>query len=84
MKKILISVLERIITKNSKTKDRDNPKIGIIPKEIIGEYLPYNPVIIEAGAHIGIDTIEMHKLWPKSTIYAFEPMSDLFDRLKKH
>ena len=43
-------------------------------KELIKQYLPINPVVIEAGAHIGTDTVEFSKIWPKGSIYAFEPI----------
>jgi FkbM family methyltransferase len=56
-------------------------KIGQIPKEIIARYLPENPVILEAGAHVGTDTIEMLKVWPNAKIYAFEPVPVLFSAL---
>lgn len=52
-----------------------------IYKKQITEYLPPNPIIIEAGAHIGRDTIKMAKLWPTATIYAFEPVQSLFATL---
>lgn len=41
-------------------------------------YLPNNPVIIEAGAHNGTDTVAMKQKWPQSTIYAFEPREDVY------
>jgi 2-O-methyltransferase len=57
---------------------------GVIPKKYIKRYLPENPVIVEAGAHIGTDTIEMAKLWQNATIHAFEPVPDLFQILAKN
>ena len=57
---------------------------GIIPKKYIKRYLPENPVIIEAGAHIGSDTLEMAKLWQNATIHAFEPVPHLFQILEKN
>jgi len=54
---------------------------GVISKKIIASYLPANPVIVEAGAHIGSDTIEMANLWRRSQIYAFEPVPKLFAQL---
>ena len=41
--------------------------------ELIKQYLPNNPIILEAGAHRGEDTKKMSICWPKSKIYAFEP-----------
>lgn len=53
-----------------------------ITKQFIAQYLPANPIIVEAGAHTGIDSEEMAKLWPTSMIYAFEPVPSLFEQLK--
>jgi len=53
-----------------------------LTKEQLRPYLPAEPTILEAGAHIGRDTVEMSKLWPKGTIHAFEPLPDLFAKLK--
>jgi len=42
--------------------------------DIVAPYLPANPVIIEAGAFNGSDTIKLAKKWPQATIHAFEPV----------
>ncbi len=55
---------------------------GEVPKEYIASFLPKNPLIIEAGAHVGLDTIEMSKFWPKAKIHAFEPVPHIYDKLK--
>ena len=52
-----------------------------ITKQYISQFLPMNPVIVEAGAHRGRDTIKMAKLWPQGSIYAFEPVPELFTLL---
>lgn len=52
-----------------------------IPKPMIAHYLPKNPVIVEAGAHIGRDTLKMSAAWPTCTIHAFEPVPELFQHL---
>jgi FkbM family methyltransferase len=54
---------------------------GPITKEYIKPYLPADPVILEAGAHIGRDTMKMATLWPSGTIYAFEPVPELYAQL---
>ena len=54
---------------------------GPITKEFIKTCLPENPVILEAGAHIGRDTVKMSTVWPQSTIYAFEPVPELYSQL---
>lgn len=53
-----------------------------ISKSKIASYLPSNPVVLEAGAHTGADTVEMAKLWKTSTIHAFEPIPNLFHQLQ--
>lgn len=45
-----------------------------IPYGEIAKYIPENPVILEAGAANGDNTVEMAAFWPKSTIHAFEPV----------
>ena len=54
---------------------------GALHKYTLAEYLPRNPIIIEAGAHIGRDTIKLAKQWPSATIHAFEPVPELFSTL---
>lgn len=56
---------------------------GIISKAFIKNLLGDRPVIIEAGAHKGRDTIKMAKLWPTGTLYAFEPVPALFQELSR-
>ena len=45
--------------------------------------LPPNPVIFEAGASRGMDTIKFARLWSQGKIYAFEPEPNTFDVLSK-
>lgn len=52
-----------------------------ISKAVIAQYLPANPIIVEAGAHLGRDTIKMIQQWPQATIHAFEPVPHLFEQL---
>lgn len=66
----------------SSKRKMEHPTTGIIPKQLIQRYLPEGPVVIEAGAHIGVDTTEMSILWPNGVIYAFEPIPEIFGRLK--
>lgn len=51
-------------------------------KEFIAQFLPKNPIILEAGAHNGSDTLEISRMWPHATIYAFEPIPHLFQQLQ--
>ena len=60
-----------------------------IPKSVtelyfsVQRFLPKNPKIIEAGAHLGYDTLGLSKIWPNSMIYAFEPIPYLYNDLAK-
>jgi FkbM family methyltransferase len=49
--------------------------------KLIKPYLPDNPIIIEAGAFHGTDTVRLAQTWPKGTIYAFEPVPELYAQL---
>lgn len=53
-----------------------------IPKYLLKKFLPKNPVIIDCGAHIGADSVELAKIFSKSTIHSFEPVPELFNSLK--
>src|SRR5579885_2222 len=48
---------------------------------LIKPYLPINPVIVEAGAFNGRDTKALTIFWPLATIYAFEPVPEIFAML---
>ena len=50
--------------------------------DIIKPYLPNNPIVVEAGAFTGSDSIRMANYWPKATIHSFEPVSELFVSLQ--
>ena len=56
---------------------------GVIAKSVIAQYVPPNPIIMEAGAHIGLDTEELARYFPGGKIYAFEPVPDLFLQLSE-
>lgn len=53
-----------------------------INKNYIRRFLPANPFVIDAGAHVGGDSIEMCRLFPGSTVYAFEPVPAIYQLLK--
>ncbi|HJM68769.1 MAG TPA: FkbM family methyltransferase [Candidatus Babeliales bacterium] len=59
-----------------------NPKSVI---SIVKKFLPANqPIsILEAGSFDGDDTESLSKVWSKSTIYAFEPVPEIFGWLEK-
>lgn len=62
---------------------RDGNLKGIVSKRVIKQYIPQRPIIVEAGAHIGLDTEELARYFPGGKIYAFEPVSDLFLQLSE-
>lgn len=49
--------------------------------EIVELFLPDNPVIFEAGAHYGTDTVHFVKKWPEARIISFEPNPHAFELL---
>jgi FkbM family methyltransferase len=60
-------------------RSRDDPfRIGL---ELFDAHLPPNPVVIEAGAHVGGDTRAMARRWRKGTVHAFEPVPEIYDAL---
>lgn len=46
-----------------------------ISYDVIARFLPAEPVILEAGAHDGTNTVEMAEHWPGATIHACEPIA---------
>ena len=69
--KIIYKALRRLLKAGEDT----------IPKLYIRLLLPDDPIIVDAGAHVGGDTQEMSRLWPRATVHAFEPVPDLFQKL---
>jgi len=53
-----------------------------ISKSLLKKYLPNKPVIIDCGAHDGSDSISLAKLFKRGTIHSFEPVDELYARLK--
>ncbi len=49
--------------------------------ELISLFLPSNPVILDAGAHYGNETIAMARRWVDGKIYAMEPNPHAFEIL---
>ena len=47
-------------------------------------FVPENSVILEAGSFDGLETVEMKRLWPNSTIHTFEPVPMLFEKVKQN
>lgn len=50
-------------------------------RELIRLYIPHAPIILEAGAHFGEDTVKMKAMWPHCIVHAFEPHPDNYRRL---
>lgn len=55
-----------------------------IPKYLLKRYLPSAPVIVDCGAHIGADSVELAKIFPSGKIYSFEPIPELFAVLQRN
>ena len=51
---------------------------GTIGKQTIKALLPAKPLIVEVGAHVGIDTLEFAVMYPEGRIISFEPQLDLY------
>jgi FkbM family methyltransferase len=51
---------------------------------LLKKILPFNPIILEAGAFDGKDTIRMSDQWPKAIIHAFEPVPEIYALLQKN
>lgn len=45
----------------------------------VTKFLPEKPVIFEAGAYNGGDTMVFAQFWPEGEIHAFEPVPSLYD-----
>ncbi|HEV2600703.1 MAG TPA: FkbM family methyltransferase [Candidatus Babeliales bacterium] len=50
----------------------------------IKQYLPDNPIIVEAGAFNGTDTKLLSQFWPQATVHAFEPVPEIFTLLSNN
>lgn len=70
--------LERFLFENYAIPQVRNERIS---KVILKKYLPGNPVIIDCGSYDGSDSIELFKIFEEATIYAFEPVNELYKRL---
>jgi FkbM family methyltransferase len=57
---------------------------GTIDKALLADFLPEEPIIVDAGAHIGVDSAEMAERWPTARIHAIEPVPQLFKKLQEH
>ena len=46
-------------------------------------YVTGSPVILEAGARNGTDTVRFAQRWPGATIHTFEPVPELFAEVER-
>ncbi|MBC7850512.1 MAG: FkbM family methyltransferase [Chitinophagaceae bacterium] len=53
----------------------------IIPKNKLRKFMPTNAVIIDAGAHIGADSVELARMFPSAKIHCFEPVPAIYSFL---
>ncbi len=49
----------------------------------VSRHIPSNPIILEAGGHIGEDTERMAQFWPGGIIHTFEPSPTSYAALEK-
>lgn len=70
----------RYIFEKIKNKIRARHSGMDISKAYIQYLLPKNPVIIDCGAHIGRDSIDLATI-PGSKVYAIEAINDLYSKL---
>lgn len=82
--KFLLMNLMFITSNNLTLPSIKTLKLGDLKAMInfVKPYLPKNPVILEAGAFDGSETIKMKTVWPESKIYTFEPVTELYEKLK--
>lgn len=52
-----------------------------LSKSILKKYLPKNPVIVDCGAHVGSDAIELARIFPQAAIHCFEPVPSIYRAL---
>jgi FkbM family methyltransferase len=57
---------------------------GRVDLSWLPQFLPYNPVIVEAGALYGNETLRAAQIWPKARVIAFEPNPHAFLKLRKN
>jgi len=63
-----------VLQNKEKAEDMEIPKHFLIP------YLPSNPIILDCGAHIGVDTVDLAAIFG-STVHAIEAVPTLYEQL---
>ena len=54
----------------------------IIPKYKLKKFIPANAIMIDAGAHIGADSVELARMFPTSKVHSFEPVPEIYSFLR--
>jgi 2-O-methyltransferase len=62
-------------------QDDEAEASGHIDKRLLKSFLPNDPVIVEAGAHVGSDTLDFARRWPRGVVHAFEPVPHVYAEL---
>jgi FkbM family methyltransferase len=57
------------------------PDVYTIPKYKLTKLLPGNSVIIDCGAHVGSDSVELSRIFPNAAIHSFEAVPSIYERL---
>ena len=55
-----------------------------VPLFMMKKYVPKNPIILEAGAHLGEDTARLVRFFNPEKLYAFEPVPELFKAVEEN
>lgn len=80
---LFIIHLNTIVSNNQSALPWDHNGYHGLELNLIGQFLPFDPVILEAGAHRGEDTTNFIRRWPTATVYAFEPCPAYFTELRQ-
>lgn len=79
--RVAIAARVRRVLGSARRRIKPTPRPGIRKRDAI-PFLPPDPVIVEAGAHVGLDTVELSRLWPAGVIHAFEPIPHIYRSLE--
>lgn len=53
------------------------------PLDLIAQFLPEDPIIVEAGAYNGDDSLRLARKWPEGKIFSFEPNPHAYEQFLK-
>lgn len=80
---IIFFLVSNIYSHNFDNLPWDSNGFHGLELSIVEGFLPADPIILEAGAHHGEDTVTFIKRWPNAVIYAFEPCPQYYRKLKE-